>query len=464
MPSKPTLPPDPSESPLPGDPLRGAWHATPLFIDLYELSMAQSQYEHGRVRRATFDLVVRRLPSDWGMLIAAGLGSALDFVASLRFSRQDLAALRRTQRFSDEFLERLGRLRFTGDVHALPEGCPVFAGEPLLSVAAPLPEAQILETAVLNAIQLPTLAASKAARCVQAAGGRSVVDFAMRRAHGSDVAHQVTRSSWLAGLAGTSNVQAGLAAAIPVVGTMAHSYVLAFEDEVDAFRAFARSHPKDCVFVIDTYDTLSGLANAARVAHEMRERGDELAGVRLDSGNLAELSKSARAFLDAQNLGGVRILASGGLDEYGIEALVAAGAPIDGFGIGTKLGAPPDAPTLDVVYKLVEYDGRPVGKRSPGKASVPGAKQVWRQVHDGVARGDVVGLASENLPGRALLREFIRAGEPPHASPALQEARAQCAAWIREIPAAHRRIRAPEAYRVDVSAALLNVRAAAADG
>jgi nicotinate phosphoribosyltransferase len=420
--------------------------------------MAQSQYEHGLVRQATFDLVVRRLPSDWGMLIAAGLGGALDFVSSLRFSAQDVALLQRTGRFSNAFLERLSRLRFTGDVHALHEGCPVFAGEPLLSVVAPLPEAQILETALLNAIQLPTLAASKAARCVHAARGRDVVDFAMRRAHGSDVAHQVTRSSWLAGMAGTSNVHAGILAEIPVVGTMAHSYVLAFENEIDAFRAYARSYPEACVLVLDTYDTLGGLANAARVAHEMRARGDELSGVRLDSGDLAELSKSARAFLDEQGLEGVRILASGGLDEYGIDALLAAAAPIDGFGIGTNLGAPPDAPTLDAVYKLAEYDGRPVAKRSPGKASVPGAKQVWRRVRDDTASGDVVGCASENLAGRALLREFIRAGELSQDSPTLHDARAQCATWIREIPEAHRRIRSPEAYPIDVSPALLNVR------
>lgn len=425
-----------------------------LFVDLYELTMAQSYLERGLCAPATFAVTVRQLPPDWGMLVAAGIARVLDFVDGFRFEPEDIDALRGTQLLSDDFLARLAGLRFTGAVRAVPEGCPIFAGEPILEVTAPLPEAQLLETCLINALQLPTLAATKAARCLGAASGRGVVDFSMRRAHGGDAAHQVARSAYLAGMAGTSNVEAGTRYGIPVVGTMAHSYILAFASEIEAFRAYAESFPDRCVLLVDTFETLGGVRNAVRVAHEMRTRGRQLRGIRLDSGDLSELARQARGILDAAGLADVQIVASGGLDEYRIAELVEAGAPIDSFGVGTGLGAPADSPTLDIVYKMVEYDGRAVAKRSPGKVSEPGSKQVWRDVRAGTARGDRLGLAGEDLDGRPLLESRVVDGKRVAADSALLESRVKHAAWLAEIPEACRRLRSPAAYPVEPSAAL----------
>ena len=450
MPSKRTAPRASRERRDPDPP-------SALCVDLYELTMAQSYLERGLRGEATFGVWVRRLPPDWGFLVAAGWPRVLDFAGGLRFAPDDIAYLRSTALFRAEFLAALPALRWRGRMRAIQEGCPFFAGEPILEVTSPLPEAQLLETLALCALQLPILAATKAARCLEAARGRTVVDFAMRRAHGLDAAHQVARSAFLAGMAATSNVEAARRWDIPVVGTMAHSYVMAFASELDAFRAYADSNPEHCVLLVDTYDTLEGVRRAAQVGCEMRARGAALRGIRIDSGDLAELARQARALLDAADLGGVEILTSGGLDEHRIAALVERGAPIDGFGVGTGLGVPADAPTLDIVYKLVAYEGRPVAKQSPGKESFPGARQVWRDIESGRARGDRVGLAGEKPAAdarsepRALLVDAVESAD---AVAALRSARADHAAWLGEIPAGCRRLRRPDPYPVRDTPAL----------
>ena len=418
--------------------------------------MAQSYVELGLVAPATFALLVRRLPPDWGFLVAAGIPRALQRIAGLEFTSGAVRSLRATRRFSSGFLRWLQRVRFTGGVRALAEGCPFFAEEPILEVTAPLPVAQLLETLLVNALQLPILAATKAARCVHAAAGRVVVDFGMRRTHGADAAHQLARSAYLAGVQATSNVEAGLACGIPLVGTMAHSYVLAFASEIDAFRAYAAADPEHCVLLVDTYDTLEGMRRAAQVGGEMARRGARLAGVRLDSGDLARLAPEARRILDAAGLRNTQIVASGGLDEYAIDALVSAGAPIDSFGVGTALGVPPDAPTLDIVYKLVEFDGRAVGKQSPGKVTPPGSKQVWRELREGRATHDFLGLAHEKRRGWALLedRDDRRRSKPAE----LAAARERCTAWIAQLPPATRRLRQPAPYPVEDTKALAALR------
>jgi nicotinate phosphoribosyltransferase len=357
-------------------------------------------------REATFSLFFRTLPAGWGYALAAGLADALRYLEELRFVESDLAYLEETGLFGGAFLERLRSFRFSGSARAMPEGTAVFPGEPLLEVTAPLVEAQIVETMVLNEIHLQTLIASKAARSVDAAGGRLLVDFALRRTHGGEAGLKVARASWLAGFDSTSNVLAGREYGIPIAGTMAHSYVESFPGELDAFRAFARAYPDDCVLLVDTYDTLEGTRRAAVVGRELAERGHRLRGVRLDSGDLAELSQAARAILDEAGLEDALVFVSGGLDERGIAELLAAGAPIGGFGVGSKMGVAAYAGFLDMAYKLVELDGRPVLKLSRGKATLPGRKQVWRSPGH-----DVLGLAESEVEGEALLRDVMREGE-----------------------------------------------------
>lgn len=416
--------------------------------------MIQSYLDLGLRGEATFAVWVRRLPPDWGYLVAAGWPRVAAFAESLRFGPEDVSDLRSLGLFSDAFLGALPRFRFTGRMRALPEGCPFFAEEPILEVTAPLPEAQFLETFALNALQLPILTATKASRCVAAAEGRAVYDFAMRRSHGMDAARQTARSGWLAGMAGTSNVEAGCREGIPVVGTMAHSYVLAFASELEAFRAYARTFPDHCVLLVDTYDTLAGVRHAVQVGLELRERGSKLRGIRIDSGDLGELARQAREILDAAGLHEVLIIASGGLDERRIAAL--AQFPIDAFGVGTGFGVPDEAPTLDIVYKLVAYDGRAVAKWSAGKATFPGARRVWREVRGEGAERDLLGLRRETPPegSRDLLAVVMEAGRPSAAPPSLAESRAAHAGWLREIPASCRRLREPEPYPVERTPAL----------
>lgn len=408
--------------------------------DLYEVTMALSYLREDMRAPATFSLFIRDLPPGRGFLVAAGLEPALDFLAGYRVEREDIeefaAALHRPVRD----LEPLLGLAFEGEVRAVPEGRAVFAREPLLEVTAPLPQAQLVETYLLNQVCHQTAVASKAARCVLAAGGRSVVDFSLRRTHGPWAGHQAARLGALVGFAGTSNVATATALGIPASGTMAHSYIEAFPGEEEAFHAFARTHPGPVTFLVDTYDTEEGVRAAARVLTDLR-RGPGCA-IRLDSGDLGALAHRARAILDAAGLADVRIVASGGLDEYGVARLVRAGSPIDVYAVGTRVGVAADAPYLDAAYKLVEYDGRPVMKLSSAKVTAPGRKQVFRRA----GRPDVIALDGEDPPdsSRPLLRTVMLGGRRTGPPDRWQDARERFRRDIAGLPASARRIYDPE--------------------
>jgi nicotinate phosphoribosyltransferase len=420
-----------------------------LLVDLYELTMAQSYLAEGlQGKEATFSVFARTLPTGWGYFVAAGLDDVLGYLEELAFDDGDLAYLESTGLFAAGFLDELARLRFTGDVRALPEGTLFLPHEPVLELTAPIVEAQLAETVVLQELHVQSLVASKAARCVDVARGRTLVDFSLRRTHGADAGMRVARSSFLAGFDATSNVAAGQAYGIPVAGTMAHSFVEAFPDELAGFRAYARSFPERSVLLVDTYDTLEGVRHAATVARELASAGHRLAGIRLDSGDLAALARGARAILDDAGQEAVTIFASGGLDEHDVAALLAAGAPIDGFGIGSKLGTPADAPFLDMAYKLVELDGCPVMKLSPGKATIPGRKQVWRVSSGESYEHDVLGLVDDAPPvgGEPLLVDVMRGGRRTSAD-GLAASRTRCAAPRERLP---RRHHALESARYDV--------------
>jgi nicotinate phosphoribosyltransferase len=400
-----------------------------LLVDLYELTMAQAYLDAGLAERpATFSMYFRSLPRGWRYLVAAGLDDALAHLETLAFDDDELEYLAGLRLFSDELLARLRDLRFAGEVRAMREGTLVFPGEPLLEVSAPVLEAQLVETYLLNQVHLQTLLAAKAARSVDVAQGRMLVDFGLRRTHGADAGLKAARSSWLAGFDATSNVLAGARYGIPVAGTMAHSYVEAFEDELAAFRAFARSYPDASVLLVDTYDTVAGVRNAAVVGQELAASGHRLRGVRLDSGDLVELGGRARAILDEAGLEDALVFASGNLDEVEIERLLSAGAPLGGFGVGTRMATSADAPFVDMVYKLVELDGRPVLKLSRAKATLPGPKQVWRLEESGRLTRDLLGLAYEEGPhgGRPLLEPVMADGRRLLDEP-LAAARERCA-------------------------------------
>ncbi|MFI5797863.1 nicotinate phosphoribosyltransferase [Streptomyces sp. NPDC051677] len=415
--------------------------------DLYEVTMAMSYLREGMTAPATFSLFVRDLPPGRGFLTAAGLESALDHLSGFRVGPEDVDAFASALHRPPQDLEPLLGLAFTGWVRAVPEGRVVLAGEPLLEVTAPLPQAQLVETYVLNLLSHQTAIASKAARCVLAAAGHPVVDFSLRRTHGPQAGFEAARLGALAGFAGTSNVAAATALGIPAVGTMAHSYVEAFPSENEAFRAFARCHPGPVTLLVDTYDTEEGVRVAAHVLRDL-DRGPGCA-VRLDSGDLADLAARARTILDGAGLPGVRIVASGGLDEYAVDALVRSGAPIDTYAVGTRVGVSADAPYLDSAYKMVEYDGRPVMKLSSAKVTAPGPKQVFRRP----GCTDVIALADERPPadGVALLHTVMENGRRTGGRSTLDECRARCAADLGSLPSAARRVRAPVAPRATTS-------------
>jgi nicotinate phosphoribosyltransferase len=429
-----------------------------LLVDLYELTMGESYVREGIAERdATFSLFFRKLPPGWGYALAAGLEDALRYLEELRFSEEDLEFLAQTGLFGEPFLHRLRGLRFGGAARGVPEGTPVFPNEPLLEVTGPLVEAQIAETMLLNEVHLQTLIASKAARSVDAARGRLLVDFSLRRTHGGEAGLKVARASYLAGFDATSNVLAGRVYGIPVAGTMAHSYVEAFGDELEAFRAFARAYPDNAILLVDTYDTLEGVRRAAIVGRELAAAGHRLRGVRLDSGDLLELSKGARGILDEAGFEDAMVFASGGLDEAEIAALLEAGAPVGGFGVGTKMGVAADAGFLDLAYKLVELDGTPALKLSEGKATLPGRKQAWRMRREGTAAYDVLGLERQTGEGEPLLREVMRGGKATWAEP-LDEIRARARRERESLPAAVRALDA-SSYEVRLDPALERVRA-----
>jgi nicotinate phosphoribosyltransferase len=425
-----------------------------LLTDLYQLTMLQAYWRERMEERAVFSLFFRQLPASRSYMLACGLDDVLRYLEELSFGEDALTYLEGLGPFSREFLDWLARLRFTGDVFAMPEGTPVFPGEPLLEVVAPVAEAQLVESFVMNQIHLQTVLASKATRVVGAAQGRTVVDFALRRMHGTDAALKGARAFYIAGVDATSNVLAGRLYGIPVSGTMAHSYVQAHERELDGFRAFARLYP-ETILLVDSYDTLEGVRQVIRLAEEL---GDEfrVQGIRLDSGDLAALAGRARALLDDAGLESVGIFASGLLDEYTIAKLVQEDAPITGFGVGTRMGIAPDAPTCDLAYKLTEYAGVGRLKLSPGKDSIPGRKQVFRVESDGTARHDVLARHDESLPGRALLHPVMTKGERLAGSrPALDQIRAHAAEELARLPERLRSLEAADpAYTVELSPTL----------
>ncbi len=425
-----------------------------LFTDLYQLTMLQAYFEERMTETAVFSLFVRRLPPNRNFLIACGLDTVLDYLETLRFTSQDIDYLDSLGMFSDRFLQWLADFRFTGDVHAVPEGSPIFANEPILEVTASLPEAQIIETYVMNQVQLQTMLASKGHRVVTAARGRPVIDFGARRMHGTDAAVKAARAFWIAGVQATSNVLAGRRFRIPVAGTLAHSYIQAHDDEAEAFRNFAKLYP-DTVLLIDTYDTLNGMDKVVRLAKELGE-DFKVKAVRIDSGDQLVLSLQVRDALDQAGLSHVQIIASGSLDEYEIDTLIYAGAPIDGFGVGTAMGVSADSPYLDIVYKLTSYAGGGRVKLSANKPVLPGRKQVFRRSDGDCFVGDTIARAGENLPGRPLLAPVMRSGKrliPPTAD--LTEPRRYAAEQIARLPKAVRSL--PEAdppYPVEISSEL----------
>lgn len=398
-------------------------------MDLYELTMGMSYFTYKRNAWATFDLFVRELPKNRAYLVACGLEDILDYIRGLRFSREDLAYLNKQKTFSANFLKYLSKFRFKGDIFGLPEGTIFFANEPIIRVTAPIIEAQIIESFLLNTINLQTMIASKAVRVVCAASDRGVFDFALRRTHGSIAGIKVARSSYIAGFNGTSNVLAGKLYKIPVVGTMAHSFVMSFKYEMDSFLAYSLTFPDKTTLLVDTYDTRKGIQNAITVGLYLKEKGYHLQGIRLDSADIAGLSKLARKMLDKAGLKSVKIFASGNLDEFKIKDLLDKGARVDNFGVGTNMGTSIDAPCLDVIYKISEVTDEdrkffPTMKLSKDKVTYPGRKQVFR-IKDkyGKFTKDILGLQGEKINGKPLLIKVVDKGKIIYKVPSLDKIR-----------------------------------------
>jgi nicotinate phosphoribosyltransferase len=413
------------------------WPPIELLTDEYQLAMADSYLAQGKAEgKVAFELFVRALPQDRGFLVAAGLERVCDYLTSFRFGTEAIDYLRRSHTVSDPLLRHLAALRFEGNVDAVPEGTVVHAGEPLLRVEGGRLACQLAETFLLNQVNFQTLIATKASRIVAAAGGRPVVDFGFRRAHGADAGLLAARAAYIGGCSATATVAAGLLWGIPTSGTMAHSYVLSFPTDVEAFCAFLRDHPDRSTLLIDTHDAISGAKAACRASHIT---GIVPQAVRLDSGDLVEMTSAVREILDAGGCTETQIVCSGDLDEYRIAKLLAAGAPIDGFGVGTALTTSNDAPALGGVYKLVESDGRPVMKAAGAKSNLPGRHQVFRTV-----AGDVIGLVGEHVVGAPLLEPVIRDGLLVAPPASLGEIRDRAAAQIAALPERVRALRDPD--------------------
>jgi nicotinate phosphoribosyltransferase len=425
-----------------------------LVTDLYELTMAAVYHRQKMFAPATFSLFIRDYPPDRGYFVSAGLEGILDLLEDFHFSQEDMGFLESTGRFDPDFLHHLSQLRFTGEVFALPEGRLFFKDEPILEVTAPVLEAQLVETYIINIINLEVSIATKASRCIHASRGAKLVDFSLRRTQGADAGLKVARSSYLAGFAATSNVLAGKVYDIPISGTMAHSFVTSFENEIDAFRAFSEVFPENTVLLIDTYDNLSGAQNAAQVAREMADRGHQLKGVRLDSGDMAEISKEVRAFFDQQGLKEISIFASGGFDEFKIAQVFEKGAKIDAFGVGTKMGVSADAPYTDIAYKLVKYDGRPVLKLSAGKRTLVEEKQVHRQKQGGKIVKDIISLRDEGTAGESLLKPVMKDGKRMEPSEPLTAARDRFKEEFDALDDQYKALKHPKEFPVALSSGL----------
>lgn len=437
-----------------------------LLTDFYELTMAQSYFAEGMGGEATFSLYVREYPPDRGYMVAAGIDDAIDCLGALSFSEDSVDYLRETGAFANDFLDYLRRFRFDGSVRAMPEGSIFFTDEPVLEVTAPVIAAPLAETIVINQVQYQTLLATKSARCVQAAKGRPLADFAARRTHGTEASLRMARASYMAGFGATSNVLAARRYGIPPTGTMAHSYITSFDDEGAAFRAYARRFPDRSILLLDTYDTINAAHIAVEVAQEMEADGHRLTGVRLDSGDFDSLSRQVRRILDDAGLEYVRIVASGGLDEYTLERLVGGGAPIDMFGVGTRVGVSADAPSCDMVYKMVCYNGRPVMKLSTGKASLPGGKQVFRHhAADGKMCGDTIALDDEiHDQGAPLLELAMSGGERVAPASRIDVVRRRVADGLAALPMQCKELRSPAEYPVSASEGVRRLETQIRDG
>lgn len=426
-----------------------------LLTDLYQLTMLQGYFERGMNETSAFEFFVRKLRPGRGFLMAAGLEQVLDFLEQARFTPKQLDWLRSTKRFSDEFVNWLATWRFEGDVQAMPEGTVCFPDEPLLRVVAPLPQAQLIETRLINLLHFQTLIASKAARSVLVAPGKLLVDFGLRRAHGAEAGLLAARATYLAGFSGSSTVLAGARFGIPMFGTMAHSFVQAHDSETESFRSFAHAQPDNVVLLIDTYDTEAAAHKVVALAPELAAQGIAIKGVRLDSGDLGELARRVRRILDDGGLQTTTIFASGDLDEFRLRDLLTQGAPINGFGIGTRLDTSADAAYLDCAYKLEEYAGKPRRKRSIGKATWPGRKQVWRRYdHLGRMAGDIISLESDRQAGEPLLVPVMRGGHRVVPAPTLADIRRHAAASLARLPEPLCQLQEPYVYPVEIASAL----------
>jgi nicotinate phosphoribosyltransferase len=427
-----------------------------LFTDFYELTMCAAYFDNKNFEVATFDLFIRRLPENRSYFLFAGLEEALGYLQSIKFTEEHLTYLK-GQGFKEDFLEYLRNFKFTGEVWAVPEGTLVFPNEPLLRITAPIIEAQLVETFLLNSINLQTMIASKASRVVNAADGKAVIEFGLRREPGVDGGMKVARSSYIAGCKGTSNVLAGMTYGIPVFGTMAHSFIMSYSKEIDAFRAFAKTFPNKSTLLIDTYDDIAGAEKAVIVAKELEAKGIRLGGIRIDSGDLVESSKKVRKILDDNALGFAKIFVSGDLDEYKITELLKADAPIDSFGVGTKMGTSADRPYLDGIYKLCETqtaDGKfaPIMKLSKDKITLPGRKQVYRFTNgDGTFKRDTITLADEPAVGEPLLVKVMEKGKLTIELPTLEQIRARTTENIAKLPTKYKALTNAPAYPVELS-------------
>jgi nicotinate phosphoribosyltransferase len=426
-----------------------------LLTDLYQLNMLQAYLECGQTGTAVFEFFVRKLPARRSFLMAAGLEQALDFLANLHFSQDELNWLARTSKFSAHLIDYLAKFRFSGEVHAMPEGTLFFGNEPILRVTAPLPEAQLVETRLVNILHFQTLIASKAARMVLLAPDKPLVDFGLRRAHGAEAGLMAARASYIAGFAGTATLLAEKLFGIPTYGTMAHSFIQSFEDETAAFEAFARARPENLVLLIDTYDTEMAARKVVALAPRLKALGIAVRAVRIDSGDLVRIAKSVRGILDAGGLKTTGIFVSGGIAEDTLIAFAREGAPIDGIGIGTSLTTSSDVPALDCAYKLQEYAGLPRRKRSPRKATWPGRKQVWRRYdRNGRMMADILSTEEETHEGQPLIYPVMASGRRIASQPSLQEIRAHARQELDRLPAELSATKPILSYPVQVSAGL----------
>lgn len=426
-----------------------------LLTDLYELTMAQAYLEQQMNQSAVFEFFVRRLPPHRNFLVAAGLEQVLDYLSTLHFSQEELAWLDQSEQFRPSLIDYLKTLRFTGDVEAMPEGMVFFPHEPILRIVAPLPQAQLVESRIMNLLNFQTMVASKAARSVLVARGKPLIDFGLRRAHGAEAGLVAARASYLAGFTGTATVLAGMVYGIPLYGTMAHSFVQAHEDEILAFRHFAETQLNNVVLLIDTYDTEAAADKVVALAQPLKAKGITIKGVRLDSGDLADHARKVRRILDEGGLPQVHILASGNLDEYRLQDLIETRAPIDSFAVGTAMTTSSDAPSLDCAYKLQEYAGRPCRKRSEGKATWPGRKQVYRSyTNGGYLDHDIITTDDDQQPGQPLLQPVMKGGRRLAASPPLADLRQHAATQLGQLPESLRALEHSPVYDVRISETL----------